>query len=570
MAYKYKLNEMSKTASPKAAEEATGIPPSKQEVGKVTFSKDGDTKYTVTNVNPETGQVSWKVETLPAFDKLLDDADELITTSRGVYTKTKSDEKFREFFEEAKILRNKIRKHLRNEYPDEYKRIQMFGEGEVDEISLSGAAGAYNTPFAFRKKGSKPNVGALTKLGYKLVKKDKEDVNEAFVVLHSPKKGKNPQVTAAYKDREDAEKWAKSLGGITQIVQRKVKGIDEGTCGYNRDVKGKKLKGPGGLGEGDTYEKMAAKGKKAGNLKQGTVRKRLGIKKGEKIPLSLINKELARMRKMDKDKDKKGVQLGDKNQKYYKALQLSKTLKTTTNVNEERFGGQIMPGDYVKNQHGNIYQRVDGKVGRHDAYVRVINGKSGKKKIGLHDSFKLTLVNKDELKENVKVGDILTKDGKKGKVVKVMDDMANVDFGGGDVYGITFRRIKGNKIVNEEKAITFRPGTLDDMELSTRILDKEGIKYRINNYDLILSDDDYLVVLDYLKGRNNVNVNLSNSIINENNKNPGAILGPGPKAGPDGVTDNYYVKAYKYKLVPKTKDGTYVQKGSGLDVKKLF
>ena len=406
MSYKYKLNEMSKTASPEEAEKELGIPQSGFEVGKVTYSKDGDTKYRVTDIDSETGQISWQITNLPAFDKLLDDANELITTSRGVYTKTKSDEKFREFFEEAKTLRNKIRKHLRNEYPDEYKRIQMFGEGEVDEISLSGAAGAYNTPFAFRKKGSTPRIGALTKLGYKLVKKDKEDVNE-------------------------------------------------GTCGYDRDVNGKKLKGPGGLGEGDTYEKMAAKGKKAGNLKQGTVRKRLGIKKGEKIPLSLINKELARMRKMDKDKDKKGVQLGDKNQKYYKALQLSKTLKTTTNV-------------------------------------------------------------------------------------------------------------------NEEKAITFRPGTLDDMELSTRILDKEGIKYKVNNYDLILSDDDYLVVLDYLKGRNNVNVNLSNSIINENSKNPGAILGPGPKAGPDGVTDNYYVKAYKYKLVPKTKDGTYVQKGSGLDVKKLF
>ena len=92
-----------------------------------------------------------------------------------------------------------------------------------------------------------------------------------------------------------------------------------------------------GLNEGDTYEKMAAKGKKAGNLKQGTVRKRLGIKKGEKVPMYKINKELARLRKMDKDKDKKGVQLGDKNQKYYKALQLSKTLKTTTNVNEALF-----------------------------------------------------------------------------------------------------------------------------------------------------------------------------------------------------------------------------------------
>ena len=86
--------------------------------------------------------------------------------------------------------------------------------------------------------------------------------------------------------------------------------------------------------EGDTYEKMAANGKKAGSLKQGTVRKRLGIPKDKKIPLSLINKEIARLKKMDKDPDKKGAQLGDKNQKYYKALQLAKTLKTTTNVNE--------------------------------------------------------------------------------------------------------------------------------------------------------------------------------------------------------------------------------------------
>jgi hypothetical protein len=89
-----------------------------------------------------------------------------------------------------------------------------------------------------------------------------------------------------------------------------------------------------GLEEGDTYEKMAAKGKKAGSLKQGTVRKRLGISKDKKIPLSLINKEIARLKKMDKDPDKKGAQLGDKNQKYYKALQLAKTLKTTTNINE--------------------------------------------------------------------------------------------------------------------------------------------------------------------------------------------------------------------------------------------
>lgn len=31
--------------------------------------------------------------------------------------------------------------------------------------------------------------------------------------------------------------------------------------------------------------------------------------------------------------------------------------------------------------------------------------------------------------------------------------------------------------------------------------------------------------------------------------NPGASLGKGPKAGPKGVTNNYYTKAFKYKLV---------------------
>ena len=39
------------------------------------------------------------------------------------------------------------------------------------------------------------------------------------------------------------------------------------------------------VNEGDTYEKMAAKGKKAGSLKQVTVRSRLKIPKDKKIPL---------------------------------------------------------------------------------------------------------------------------------------------------------------------------------------------------------------------------------------------------------------------------------------------
>ena len=140
---------------------------------------------------------------------------------------------------------------------------------------------------------------------------------------------------AAYNRSKDPKVRKRLKTALDYITKRK-----EASKAKTQRLKKQKVK------EGDTYEKMAAKGKKSGNLKQGTVRKRLGIKKGEKIPLTKINKELSRLKKMDKDKDKKGVQLGDKNQKYYKALQLSKTLKTTTNVNEQLLNEVLDPANF--------------------------------------------------------------------------------------------------------------------------------------------------------------------------------------------------------------------------------
>ena len=222
MALKYKLKE---APSPNLADQVGA------KIGDVSYSKDGDTKFVVNSIDKETGQIGWKVIELPAFDKLNDDVDELVSTAKGVYTKTKSDEEFRKIYEEARLLRNKIRKHLRNEYPDEYKRMTMegeieeatgvdgdvidlnpsnktklsnyvklphhlaaalldiademmadeantissqpqikqalallkkaaekamTGEKEVEEISTSGAAGAYNTPYAFVRKKLQP------------------------------------------------------------------------------------------------------------------------------------------------------------------------------------------------------------------------------------------------------------------------------------------------------------------------------------------------------------------------------------------------------------------------------
>ncbi len=308
MAYKYKLSEMSKTASPEAAEKETGIPKDDQRVGKVTYSKDGDTKFTVTNINPETGQISWKITNLPAFDKLLDDADALISTSKGVYTKTKDDEKFREFYEEARSIRNKIRKHLRNEYPDEYKRIQMFGEAysgflrnpedpdskpfepkgavsefreelralfgkfkgdlknpefikgvaqimvnwksllrsqmdeaDVDEASMSGAAGAYNTPYAFRLKGQKPNIKAYKELGY-------EEVKEALQLVHVYDKDGKMFGTGSVEKVEGDKTFVRFDGStVKRFPSDRVKLVKEGKLGDGADLGPGPKAGPDGV-----------------------------------------------------------------------------------------------------------------------------------------------------------------------------------------------------------------------------------------------------------------------------------------------------------------------------------
>ena len=48
---------------------------------------------------------------------------------------------------------------------------------------------------------------------------------------------------------------------------------------------------------------------------------------------------------------------------------------------------------------------------------------------------------------------------------------------------------------------------------------------------------------------------------------PGASMGPGPKAGKEGVKDNIYVTDFKYKLVNKD---ALAKKAKGIEVKKLW
>ena len=295
--YKFKLSEMSKKGSPKQAEEEFDSPYETLKVGKVSFSDDGTSKSTITNIDPETGAVSWRIDQLPGFDKLYDEIDDLVDVAKRVYVKTKDDKKFREFYDEIRVIRNKIRTHLRNEYPDQYKRITRIGESklnemidlvhvmepdgslygtgqivgvekdktivrfdgetvkrfpsdrvvpvqeeEVDEISLSGAAGSYLTPYAFRKKGQKPNDIVYKELGYKVVKEsidggslfdyfnkkyivdDHFHSDDSYIVKREPS-GKDQYVIFDY-DKDKDQFQIRQMGGY-QIDQKEAKAANE-------------------------------------------------------------------------------------------------------------------------------------------------------------------------------------------------------------------------------------------------------------------------------------------------------------------------------------------------------
>ena len=103
---------------------------------------DGGIKSTIKDINKETGGISWDIEYIPNFEELFDDSTNLVKTAKGVYTKAKTDDKLRLIYDEARVLRNKIRTHIRNEYPEEYRRMTMSEGLDENQLSVSDEVSA--------------------------------------------------------------------------------------------------------------------------------------------------------------------------------------------------------------------------------------------------------------------------------------------------------------------------------------------------------------------------------------------------------------------------------------------
>ena len=127
------------------------------------MAKIGDKKTkngietTVTNIDPETGQITWSVEYAPDYLKLFKEITEMLETAKDIAQVT-GDPFFKDHYNDVRKLRNQLRTYLRNNKTEEYERIKSLKE-------MGGTGAQYATPYAF---GKKPTI-YYYKLGYKPV-----------------------------------------------------------------------------------------------------------------------------------------------------------------------------------------------------------------------------------------------------------------------------------------------------------------------------------------------------------------------------------------------------------------
>ena len=92
------------------------------EVGDVKTS--GGVEYTVTDVDPQTGKISWDIKYVPAFDSVYKEFNDLRKVIAVLDQKT-DDKVVDDIAAKIKAEFNRYRTHIRKNYPDEYKKFTL-------------------------------------------------------------------------------------------------------------------------------------------------------------------------------------------------------------------------------------------------------------------------------------------------------------------------------------------------------------------------------------------------------------------------------------------------------------
>ena len=98
----------------------------------------GDTKtdkgitYTVSDIDPETGQISWDIDYVPAFDSVYKEFDDLRKVIAKLDQKT-DDAVVDDIAAKIKAEFNRYRTHIRKNYPEAYKKFTINEELRVSK-----------------------------------------------------------------------------------------------------------------------------------------------------------------------------------------------------------------------------------------------------------------------------------------------------------------------------------------------------------------------------------------------------------------------------------------------------
>jgi hypothetical protein len=144
------------------------------EVGDVEI-RDGS-KSTVTDINPESGAITWSITPIPAFDTTFKKFAQLRDYIKKLSVDKSDDPKFREISKKVANDFNEFRSHLRTNYPAEYESFKSIAEDLAKTLNEESTI-ASNSGFTSGGEGEnhtgpsprKSTYGAYTQAGFKKV-----------------------------------------------------------------------------------------------------------------------------------------------------------------------------------------------------------------------------------------------------------------------------------------------------------------------------------------------------------------------------------------------------------------
>ena len=116
----------------------------------------------------EGGGISHKVINLPSFTSLYNSLETSKEDAQdiSIHPDMRGDGEFKSQSNQVRDTFNSFRTYFRKNYPDQYAMVTGKIDETIKESSTTSGTPGYNTPNAFRKKGSKTPDNQYAQIGY--------------------------------------------------------------------------------------------------------------------------------------------------------------------------------------------------------------------------------------------------------------------------------------------------------------------------------------------------------------------------------------------------------------------